>query len=493
MGEQTMGTKKFVLLHSNDMHGDFVAEVQGAEGNLIGGLPLLSGYVNSVRQQEENVLYLIAGDMLQGSLIDSEFLGVSTIEIMNCLAPDVVTLGNHELDYGLSHLLFLEKMANFPIVNANLYIKKYHKRLMRPCLILSVAGFQFLFIGIITEETLDTLRSDEIGTFVDVEDAVPVVGRMCNAYRHQNIDLTILLTHIGFEQDKKLAAMLDPQWGVDIIIGGHSHTLLEQPAVVNDILITQASVGTDQIGRFDIVVDDKTNAIVEWDWRLVPICPDEAEPDTELRRFIDSFKAELDQKYHTVVCRFAQCLTHPRRNEETALGNLVADILAERAQVDVAFVGGGSIRRRKLGPVVTLGDLRETLPFDGALLKLTITGAQLRRIFARNMCPENRLAHESVFQVNGNVRAVYNDAKGILESLALGKQPVQDDEHYSIGAMEFHYSISDKAFGLSNEELTELAEPQVVCTACLDVLEEYLSAHQHLTSQVEGRLVFKAA
>jgi 5'-nucleotidase len=493
MGERTMGTKKFVLLHSNDMHGDFLAEIQGAEGNLIGGLPLLSGYVNRVRQEEENVLYVIAGDMLQGSLIDSEFLGVSTIEIMNCLAPDVVTLGNHELDYGLSHLLFLEKMANFPIVNANLYIRKYHKRLMRPCLTLNVAGFQFLFIGIITEETLDTLKSDEIGTFVDVEEAVPAVGRMCNAYRHEDIDLTILLTHIGFEQDKKLAAMLDPEWGVDIIIGGHSHTLLEQPAVVNDILITQARVGTDQIGRFDIVVDDRTNTIVEWDWRLVPICADEAEPDTELRAFIESYKSEIDQKYHTIVCRLACCLTHPRRDEETALGNLVADIMAQRARADVAFVGGGSIRRQKLGPVVTLGDLRETLPFDGALLKLVVTGTQLRRIFARFMCPANRLAHESVFHVNGNVRAVYHDTKGTLESLTICKQPVKDDRHYSIGVMEFHYSISDKAFGLSHEELTALGDPQVICTSCLDVLEEYLSTHQHLTSQVEGRLVLKAA
>jgi 5'-nucleotidase len=488
-----MGTKRFVILHSNDMHGDFYAETQGAEGDLIGGLALLSGYVNQVRQAEDNVLYVVAGDMLQGSLIDTEFRGISTIEIMNCLAPDVVTLGNHELDYGLAHLLFLEKMAHFPIVNANLYIKKYHKRLMRPCLTLNVGGFRFLFIGIITEDTLANLRSDEIGTFVDVEDAVPAVGRMCNAYRHQDIDLTVLLTHIGFEQDKKLAALLDPDWGVDLIIGGHSHTLLEQPAVVNDILIAQASVGTDQIGRFDLVVDDKTNAIQEWTWRLIPICDDLAEPDTDLQAFINSFGAELDRKYHTIVCRFACCLTHPRRDEETALANLVADILAERARVDVALVGGGSIRRQKLGPVVTLGDLREALPFDGGLLKVTITGAQMRRIFSRFMCLENRRAYESVFHVNGKVRAVYDDAQGRLESLTVGKQPVQAERHYTIGAMEFHYSISDQAYGLSQQELTALGEPQVVCTSCLDVLEEYLSTHQHLTRQVEGRLVFRQA
>ena len=107
-------TKQFTLLHSNDMHGDFLAEVAGQGRHLIGGLSLLSGYINKVRQTEKNVIFVISGDMVQGSLIDSEYKGISTMEIMNYLAPDVVTLGNHELDYGLPHLLFLEKMAISP-------------------------------------------------------------------------------------------------------------------------------------------------------------------------------------------------------------------------------------------------------------------------------------------------------------------------------------------------------------------------------------------
>ena len=105
--------KLFTILHSNDMHGDFLAEAQGAQGELIGGLALLSGYINQVRRQEKNVLYLISGDMVQGSMIDSEFKGVSTMEIMNYLAPDVVTLGNHELDYGLAENLFPLKKVSF--------------------------------------------------------------------------------------------------------------------------------------------------------------------------------------------------------------------------------------------------------------------------------------------------------------------------------------------------------------------------------------------
>jgi 5'-nucleotidase len=123
------------------------------------------------------------------------------------------------------------------------------------------------------------------------------VTYVSNTYKNEDIDLTILLTHIGFEEDQKLAAMLDPEWGVDMIIGGHSHTLLEQPAQVNNILITQAAVGTDQIGRFDITVDDDTNSIVEWKWELVPINDQVASPDVDLQNFINTYKEQVDRKY----------------------------------------------------------------------------------------------------------------------------------------------------------------------------------------------------
>jgi len=486
-----MRTKNFTILHSNDMHGDFLAEVKGAEGNLIGGLALLSGYVNRVRQEEENVLYVIAGDMLQGSIIDAEYRGISTIEIMNYLAPDVITLGNHEVDYGLPHLLFLEKMANFPIVNANLYIRKYNRRLMRPYVVLNVAGFDIMFIGITTESILQSLKMDEqIATFITLEEASREVGKICNAYKDEDIDLTILLTHIGFESDTELAALLRPEWGVDMIIGGHSHTILDQPAEVNDILIAQAGTGTDQIGRFDIVVDDDTNSIVEWKWQLIPVDSTIAEPDQELTKFINSFKEEVDRKYNTVVCRFARKLTHPRREEETALGNLFADILARRGQVDVMFLGSGSIRGTELGPLVTLGDLRSIFAFDDTLSKFTITGSQLRQVFSHIMRPENRDGEGECYQVNQGVKAVYSDAAMELQELLIQEKPVQAGGQYTICLQGFHYTNSEQNLGLSNEELTTVHPALVVTTSARDVLEEHLRGNQNLKSEVEGRLVF---
>ncbi|MGB4626777.1 MAG: metallophosphatase, partial [Erysipelotrichaceae bacterium] len=262
--------KKLTILHSNDLHGDFLAE--RIDEKLVGGISLLSGYVNQTREENENVIYAIAGDMFRGSVIDSEYRGISTIEIMNALAPDVVAIGNHEVDYGIAHLLFIEKCAKFPIINANMYIKTNGARLFKPYEIIEMDGMKILFIGIVTESVLASAKKEGlIGTIINTEDAAKEVGKICNAFNGIDIDFTVLLTHIGFEEDKKLAKMLKPEWGVDLIIGGHTHTVLEKPEIINGIPIVQAGMGTDAIGRFDIDVDTDNNCIDTFTWKFIPI------------------------------------------------------------------------------------------------------------------------------------------------------------------------------------------------------------------------------
>jgi 5'-nucleotidase len=484
-------TKKFTILHSNDMHGDFFAEQASGGGPLTGGLPLLSGYLNKVRAEEENVIYCISGDMLQGSIIDSDFKGVSTIEIMNYLAPDIVGLGNHEVDYGVPHLLFLEKIANFPIVNANIYIKPFNKRMMRPHYVMEKAGFEILFTGILTEKALDSIKLDElIGTFVDIHEAADEVGRICNAYKNDDIDLTIILTHIGFDSDKDLAEHLDPSWGVDMIIGGHSHTLLEQPEMVNGALVVQAGTGTNQIGRFDIEVDDDTNSIVNWTWQLIPLEAGIAEPDAKLTEFIDSFKDVVDRKYGVVICKFTEALTHPERCRESALGNLLADALAESLSLDVMFLGSGSVRVPELGPTVTLMDFMGCFPYDDSVTRFTVTGADLKTMFAHWMRTENRCSGEGeCYQVNGAVRAQYRDADETLVALELNGEPVDDARTYTVGLQGYHAANSEAYLGLSMQQLTAAGDPKVVSTSAQQVLDEWLRAHPNVGRKVEGRLV----
>jgi len=483
--------KKFTILHSNDMHGDFFAEVKRGSGKLIGGLALLSGYINDVRKKEKNVLYLIAGDMVQGSIIDTEYKGISTIEIMNYLSPDVVALGNHEFDYGLPHLLFLEKMANFPIVSANLYIKKYYKRLMNSHLIIKKDGFDILFTGIITEKIMDSLKQDKlIGGLVTLEDASREIGKISNAYKNSDIDLSIVLTHIGYESDLELAKMLDPKWGIDLIIGGHSHTVLDKPAEVNDILIAQAGVGTNQVGRFDIEVDDNTNSIVRYKWKLIEINSKIAKPDQQLIDFIGTFKKKVDDKYSVIIGKLSEKLTHPKREVETSLGNLFADAICENSEADIAFIGSGSIRSKELGPIVTLLDYKQCLPYDDTLNKFTISGKQLKMIFSHIMRKENRDGEGECYQVSAGVEAIYNDKLKKLTSLKLTDKPIADSHDYSIVIQGYHLNNSKEYLGLTPDELIEKEALNVVSTSILDVIEAFLRSNQNISKKVEGRLVY---
>lgn len=481
--------KKLVLLHSNDMHGDFLTEQ--IDEKLVGGVSMLSGYVDKVRREEPNTLYCIAGDMFRGSVIDSEYHGLSTIEIMNALSPDVVTLGNHETDYGIAHLLFLEKCAKFPIINANLYIRTNGTRLFRPHIILEVDGMKILFIGILTEEVLAQTSTDKlIGSFVGINEAAEEVGRICNAYNAIDIDFTVLLTHIGFEEDKKLAAQLDPAWGVDVIIGGHSHTFLTEPAKVNDILIVQAGTGTDQIGRFDITVDTDHNCVHDYTWRTIPIDDTHCPRDAVMDKLIGAYKQQTDSKYSRMITRFRRELTHPARTQETELGDLFADILRDSLGLDVMLLGSGSVRSTRLGPLVQFSDLVECFPYDDSVTMITVTGRQLKRMLHYMLRDEVwQGAHCEFYQLSRGMRVVYSRRTHAFAECSFEGEPVADETLYTVGLQAFHYSNMGNALALSQEEAAQNAKPRVVTTSCREVLDEYLSDHQHLDQTVEGRLV----
>ena len=479
--------KKLTLLHSNDMHGDFLAE--GAEGRTVGGVSMLSGYLNAARAEDPETLYLVAGDMFRGSVIDSEFQGISTIDVMNYLSPDAVTLGNHELDYGIAHLVFLERCAKFPIVNANIHLKQSGARLFDSHVILTKNGVRVLVVGIVTEEIMTYAKKDALlGTFVDLEEAAREVGRICNAYRSIDVDLTVLLTHIGFEADKELAAALDPDWGVDLIVGGHSHTVLEQPELVNGILVAQAGEGTNQIGRFDILVDKDRNAVDSWTWRLVPIDAATCPRDPDLEEVLASYKGETDRKYKRVLTHMPRMLTHPRRNQETECGNLFADIMRESLGTDVALLGSGSIRTQTFGPLVDYEAVVTTFPYDDAAFAVRMTGDQLRRTVLHLLRDEAFDGDHTEFYQFSGMTAHYDYPTRTLLALTVVGRDADPAAVYTVAMQEFHYSNFDAFFGVPLVEVEKNGKPRRVATSCLDVIEEWLQGARNVTRRIEGRI-----
>lgn len=480
--------KKLTLLHSNDMHGDFMAEE--VDAGLKGGVSMLSGYLQKVRSEEENVLYVISGDMFRGSVIDSEFKGLSTIEIVNLLAPNVATLGNHEIDYGIGHLLFLEKCARFPIINANLYLTTNQIRLFRSHIILEIGGMKILFIGVLTEETLAQARQERlIGSFIDVREAADEVGRICNAYRTEDVDLTVLLTHIGFEKDKELAQLLDPRWGVDLIIGGHTHTLLHEPCVVAGIPIVQAATGTDQIGRFDLVVDTDTNTVHRCDWQLIPIDDDHCPRDPALEALLEKYSAAAGEKYSRYITRLGGTYTHPVRNRESQAGRLFADLLRDNLGLDIMMLGSGSLRLAEIGPLVTLKELTEMFPFQEEIYRITVTGRQIKRMLNFVFRPEAMDDdHAEFYQYSRGLKMVVSLSAGLTE-LTWEDQPIEDDRLFRVGLQGYHYKNLPDVLCITEEEVQANAPVKVLATSALDVLDELLSSMELVTAPEDPRWI----
>ena len=485
--------KKLTLLHSNDMHGDFLAE--NVSDELVGGVSMLSGYISKVKAEEKNVLYCIAGDMFRGSVIDSEYLGYSTIEIMNMLSPDVVTIGNHETDYGLSHLLFMEKCARFPIINANLYIKANGVRLFRPYYIAEIDGMKILFIGILTEQVMSSAANEKIiGSLVDIADAADEVKKICDTFNGVDIDFTVLLTHIGFENDKKLAASLDPALGIDVIVGGHSHTFMDEPAKVNYILIVQAGTGTDQIGRFDIVIDTDTNSVASYTWKAVPITASTCPNDSRMTDLINELKTQTDLKYGRVIRRLDCELHHENRYKQTTLGSFITDIYQAITKADLMLNTSGSVRTLSLGPIVTLGDMMNCCPFGGPLYTFNVTGAQLKKMICY-ICRDEVWegdAHE-FYQLSLNWHIVYDRSRHeVTEMLYKGKE-VTDEQLIRLCLRSYDMNNIENFMGISRKEIEQTSKISIAATDAKDTLYEYLENAPEIPAYpaADDRLIVK--
>ena len=207
--------------------------------------------------------------------------------------------------------------------------------------------------------------------------------------------------------------------------------------------------------------------------------------------YIESYKKVVDHKYNSLVCKLAEKLTHPHRMVETSLGNLIADAFAKIAECDVMFVGAGSIRVKKFGPMVTLGDLRTCFPYDDTLRKFSITGKQLKKIFSHIMRKENRNSEGECYQVSSGIEAIYNDLTKSLESLKYMKKPVDDKKQYRICLQSYSFGSCANYLNITQKELLASGQGKVVSTSAQGVLEEYLRNHQNISRKVEGRLIYK--
>lgn len=482
--------KEIVILHSNDIHGQFAGKTDEL-GRMCHSTAQVAGYVSSKKAENPCTFYCIAGDAFQGSLIDSEFLGLSTIDILNMSNIDVMALGNHELDYGISHMMFVAKFAEFPIINANFKMKTNGRNLFKPQHRIRRDGMEFLFIGLLTPDIVDQTRAEGlVGSYVTVEDSKAELEKIVkkNAEKGFKPNLTILMTHIGYEQDLELARSLDPELGVDIILGGHTHTYPEAPVVENGILVLQAGMENTHIGELHAFVDTEKNKIEKWEWKMVPVDEDHCERDKFVRAMVGSYVYDIDEKYGSIITRFRRELDNYGRGNTTELGQVITDAFAEALGFDIMFTAASSIRCYKMDMTVTHRDIREAYPYDGSIHRLKVNGRMLENMVRRFLRDEVLDDwKDAFFHTSKNLKIKYNRTTKELNLSYLGK-PVEADQVFVIGMQDFYYINAKNLVDYSCEELSDMGGNITAAADAFEVLTEYLKKHSGLGGPVDDRI-----
>ena len=486
--------KRITILHSSDIHGHFTGEI-GDDGKLRGSMAQVAGFVAQTKKDNPNALYCIAGDVFQGSIIDSDYQGLSTIDILNLIDIDVMSLGNHELDYGISHMLFAGRCANFEIINANFLVKGNNKHLFKPYYMAEVDGINVLFIGLLTHNIIDQTRAENlIGKLVTVEDAEKEILRTYSVLKEKKrkADVVVLLTHIGLDEDLELARSLDPEMDVDIIIGGHSHSYIHEPLVENGILILHCGCDNSHIGKLEFLYNKATDTVEECSWEMIPVDEDHCPTDKYVRAMIGTYELDIDRKYGKKVMTLKRPLDNYGRGNPTELGQLLTDAFADALELDLMCMASSSLRCFSMDMEVTLEALREAYPYDGKIYSVNMSGAQLKHAIEHMLRPDVlEKWHETFFHFSKRLKIDFDfDSKEL--SVKFDGKPLEDDQNIEVGMQEYYLINCKTGLDIGIDELMSEEEGvRVVSADAFGTLQDYLYGRQELGGDMDDRCVIR--
>jgi len=383
---------KLTILHTNDFHSRFepiskydsgCREGDNAAGKCFGGSARLMTAIAEARKRSNNSILVDGGDQFQGSLFYTYYKGKVAAEMMNRMGYDAMTVGNHEFDDGPEVLRGFMDAVNFPVLmsNADYSGEELLATKLLKSTVIERGGEKLGLIGLTPQDT-DELSSP--GPNVHFTDPVPAVQAEVDRLTAQGVDKIIVLSHSGYEVDKSVAARTS---GVDVIVGGHSHTLLSNvskrakgpyPTMVNGVAIVQAYAYGKFLGELNVTFDDGgnlTEAVGE------PLIMDASvtEDDATVAR-IAELAQPLDQIRNKVVASAAAPIEGDRkvcRVQECAMGNLVADAMLDRVAdqgVQIAIANSGGLRASIDAGDVTMGEVLTVLPFQNTLSTFEISG-----------------------------------------------------------------------------------------------------------------------
>ncbi|SCM66909.1 bifunctional metallophosphatase/5'-nucleotidase [Donghicola eburneus] len=379
------------ILHTNDFHARFepiskydsgCSAEDNAAGECFGGSARLVTAVEEARARNENTVLFDGGDQFQGTLFYTYYKGKLAAEMMNKLGYDGMTVGNHEFDDGPEVLAGFMDAVEFPVLmsNADVSMEPALADKLMKSTVIERNGEKLGLIGL-TPQNTDELASP--GDKVIFTDPVDAVQGEVDKLTAEGVNKIIVLSHSGYAVDQRVASETT---GVDVIVGGHTNTLLGDmdgaegpyPTVVNGTQILSAYAYGKFLGELNVVFDDEGNIISA---SGAPIIMDAAvtEDAPTVERIAEAAKP-LEEIRSKVVAETAEAIDGDRsscRAMECQMGTLIADAMLDRVKdqgIQIAIQNGGGVRASIDAGEVTMGEVLTVLPFQNTLSTFQVTG-----------------------------------------------------------------------------------------------------------------------
>lgn len=444
--------KSIYILHTNDMHGTYMpfltttdnATAQTGDPGRdtlitfnqaakIGGFAYLASAIKKVRAEkgDDKVLLVDGGDTFSDDQLGNLTKGEAMIRLMNTVNYDLMVLGNHDFDYGWPRTRELEQMASFPMRAANILNESTQQPVFgEPYIIKEINGVKVALLPLGYRNTPKTGNPDNVKGLrfeVGQEVAKKYVPEL-----RQKADIVVVLSHEGTAVDYKMAREVA---GIDLIIGAHSHDLLEPRKKIGQTYVVQALSDDAVLGDTELLITgDKlvgVNTHYHWLWN------GQLQPDQQVQALVDELrKPHLSKLQETVVT--SKDVIGRQYKSESPFDRLVGNLLLENYKGEVAFMPGvGYGISIKPGPV-TSEEVYKLLPHPSKIVTLTMTGKQLKQTLeqtAENLKPESKLeAVGGLLQTTG-IRYEMDLTEPIgqrISNMMIQNQPVSDTQSYKV-------------------------------------------------------------
>ncbi len=495
---------KITVLHTNDFHDRFepisrfnstCRPDDNTEGKCFGGAARLVTAITEAKARHDNVLLVDAGDQFQGTLFFQFYGGDVQAEIMNKIGYDAMAVGNHEFNNGPEGLLNFVSKAEFPVLmaNADLSGEPALRDAIAKSTIVEKAGEKIGLIGV-TPVNNDELSSP--GDNITFTDPSPAIQAEIDALEAEGVNKIILLSHSGYATDLVIAIQT---LGLDLIIGGHSNTLLSNtdekaegpyPTMTNGVPIVQAFAFGKYLGELEITFDDAGN-VTEVMGAPVLLDASVAEDESTVARLAE-LAGPLDEVRNAIVSEAADAIEGDRsfcRAEECQMGNLIADAILARTKdqgIDIALQNGGGIRASIDAGEITKGEVLTVLPFQNTLSTFQITGATLKDALENAVLQyDDPDATGRFLQVAGMTYTITKSAAfgSRISDITIGGAPLDPEKVYGVASNNFIRNGGD-----GYDMFVDAMNAYDFGPDLADVVAEYFAEQAPVTPYLDGRI-----